>query len=162
MTWTERDEILFSICNVFGKDYFEKEINQITKRFLQSKKKPEFVAVFGIYNPKNKTFYWQNDINNITYDLIKNNYMAVFGDISTVKKLCKPVVKIDNKYLTENTIPYLLDIVNAKFRVVRYVQNGLILYTLINVERPIATGFSFDKFETQMLYYREYNKLFKK
>lgn len=161
MTWSERDEILFSICNIFGKEYFEKEINQITKRFLQTKKKPEFVALFGIYNPKNKTFYWQNNINNITLDLIKNNYISVFDNISTVKKLCKPVVKMDNKYLNENTIPYLLDIVNAKFRVVRYVQNGLILYTLISVEKPIATGFTFKEFDISMLHYRAYKQLLK-
>lgn len=161
MTWTERDEILFSILNIFGKEHFEKEINKTTKQFLLTKKKPEFVAVFGIYNPKNNTFYWQNDINTITYDLIKNNYMSVFGDISTVKKLCKPSVKLDNKYLHANTIPYLMDVVNAKFRVVRYIQNGHIVYTLISVENHVST-FKFDNFDTNMLYYREYNKLMNK
>lgn len=155
MVWTTRDEILFSILNRFGKEHFEKQIERNTHAFLRLKHDPEWFVVFGIYDRDNHAFEWKNDVNAITYNQVIDHYMSIFGTDVTIKKLCKSRVVLESKY--QNVIPYLVEFLNTRFKVVRQVHANKIIYALVTLDKD--TEFNIDEFDAAMFYYRQYKKL---
>ena len=159
MTWTKKDRVLFTILNQFGKDDLEKQIEDASKKFVKLKTKPEFFVVFGHYDLAKDEFILENNMNKMTYDFFKKGYLPVFGSDETVKKLCRPVVKLDKKDM--NVIPYLLEIINAAFSVIRFKSNGLYTYALVKLD-GVRESFDFEKFRDSMFLYRSFDKIDKK
>lgn len=156
MTWSERDKILFSTVNIFGKEHLEAQIEEASEKFLTLKKRPQFFAIFGYYNLSKDVFVWQNDMNSISYDMVKTNYMPLFKTDETVKKLFQPTVHFDKKDM--NVIPYLMEALNAKFSVVRFKGPNDYIYALTEVDGVNET-FKYEEFDSALFTYRMYNQL---
>lgn len=159
MTWSERDKILFSTVNVFGKEHLETQIEEASEKFLQLKKRPHFFVIFGYYNLNNDEFVWQNEMNKISYDFVKKDYMSLFKSDETIKKLFQHIVKFDKKDM--NVIPYLMEALNAKFNVIRFKSNTNYIYALTSVD-GVKETFNFEEFDAAMFIYRFYNEIDKK
>ena len=156
MRWSEKDEILFSIVNIAGKEHLESQIENASEKFLQLKKRPEFFIVFGYYNLNKDIFVWQNEMNKISYDFVKKDYMPLFKSDETLKKIFQPVVKFDKKDM--NVIPYLMEALNAKFNVVRFKSQTDYIYALTIIDSVNET-FNYKEFDSQMFLYRFQNKI---
>jgi hypothetical protein len=156
MTWSERDNILFSTVNIFGKDHLEAQIENASKKFLQLKQRPNFFVIFGYYNLIQNIFVWQNDMNIISYDFIKNNYMPLFNTDKTIKKLFKSTVKFDEK--DKNVIPYLMEALNNKFNVIRFKSQTDYIYALTIID-DVKETFKYEDFDAAMFIYRNYGIL---
>ena len=98
-------------------------------------------------------------MNKMTANFIKKGYKPLFKTDKTLKKLFKPVVKFDRKDM--NVIPYLLEIVNAKFSVIRFKGPKEYIYALTIVDDAKET-FKYDDFNAAMFIYRNYNEIEKK
>jgi hypothetical protein len=159
MTWSEKDEILFSTVNIFGKEHLEAQIEDASEKFTKLKRRPEFFAIFGYYNLDKNIFVWQNEMNNISYDFVKKGYMSLFKSDETIKKLFQPVVKFDRKDM--NVIPYLMEALNAQFSVLRFKSPTTYIYALTKIE-GIKETFNYEEFDSAMFIYRYFNKLNKK
>jgi hypothetical protein len=158
MTWSERDKILFSTVNVFGKEHLEPQIEEASEKFLKLKKRPNFFVIFGYYNLNKDIFVWQNDMNKISYDMVKGNYMSLFKTDETVKKLFQPIVHFDKKDM--NIIPYLMEALNARFSVIRFKGPTDYIYALTEVE-DVKETFRYEDFDAAMFIYR-FNNDFEK
>ena len=130
--WTEKDKILFTIVNKFGKEHLEKQIKESSNKFRTLKKRPDFFTIFGYYNIHKNVFVWQNDMNNDVLNFIKNGYMGLFGSDSTLKKLFQHVVPFNKDDM--NVIPYLMEILHAKFSVVRFKSPTNYIYALTVID----------------------------
>ena len=155
MSWTEHDNVLFSIINTFGKESVEKQIVDNSNKLMALSKTPKLFVVFGIYDLKKSTFTWNNDSNNLTLNQIATNYAPVFGSLITVKKLCKPQVHLSKHNM--NVIPYLVSILNKNLKVVRQIQPDKHIYALVSLTNSAKDTINFDKFDAAMWYYRNYN-----
>jgi hypothetical protein len=158
MTWTEKDEVLFSIINIFGKEHLEAQINDASEKFSRLKKRPDFFVIFGYYELKKDTYFWQNEMNKISYDFVKNNYMSLFNSDVTIKKIFQPEVKFNKKDM--NVIPYFMKALNAKFQVIRFKSPTAYIYALTTIE-GVKETFKYDDFDVAMIHYRFYNDLSK-
>ena len=156
MYWSEKDKILFSIVNTAGREHLEAQINDASEKFLQLKKRPCFFVIFGYYNLNSNIFVWQNEMNKISYDFVKNGYMSLFESDETLKKLFKPTVKFDKK--DTNVIPYLMEALNAKFNVIRFKSSTDYIYALTMVDEVKET-FNYEEFNAQMFLYRFHDKI---
>lgn len=162
MTWSERDKILFSTVNIFGKEHLEAQIEEASDKFLHLKKRPEFFIIFGYYNLNKDIFVWQNEMNKISYNFVKKDYLPLFKTEETIKKLFQPIVKFDKKDM--NVIPYLMEALNAKFNVVRFKSSTDYIYALTFIE-GVQETFKYEDFDAAMFTYRFYddlNKAYKK
>jgi hypothetical protein len=159
MTWTEKDKILFSTINAFGEDHLEAQIQDASKKFVKLKRRPEFFVVVGYYDLDKNEFVWQNDMNKMSADFVKKGYMPLFKTNNTLNKLFKPVVKFDRKDM--NVIPYLLEIINAKFSVIRFKGPKQYIYALTIVDDAKET-FKYKDFDAAMFIYRNYDEIEKK
>lgn len=159
MIWTSKDKLFLSILKEFGEKEVEPVIQRANKLLasLSVKKRPE-LFFFGNYEPSSQFFIWNNDINKMQYDMILRNYMTIFGDDSTLKKLFQDKVKLSHKYL--NVIPYLLKIVNAAFHVVRIPFQNRIYFALVKLS--LKDTINFNTFDHLLFSYRQYNILYKK
>ena len=155
MSWTEHDNVLFSIINTFGKESVEKQIVDNSNKLMALSKTPKLFVVFGIYDLKKSTFTWNNDANNLTLNQIATNYAPVFGSLTTVKKLCKPQVHLSKHNM--NVIPYLVSILNKNLKVVRQTQPDKHIYALVSLTNSAKDTINFNKFDAAMWYYRNYN-----
>jgi hypothetical protein len=156
MTWSERDKILFSTVNIFGKEHLEAQIEEASEKFLQLKKRPELFVIFGYYNLNKDIFVWQNQMNKISYEFVKKDYLPLFKTEETIKKLFQPIVKFDKKDM--NIIPYLMEALNAKFDVIRFKSKTDYIYALTVVDEVKET-FNYEEFDAAMLIYRMYNEI---
>lgn len=156
MTWSERDKILFSTVNIFGKEHLEAQIEEASEKFLTLKKRPNFFAIFGYYNLNKDIFVWQNDMNTISYDMVKGNYMSLFKTDETLKKLFQPIVHFEKKDM--NVIPYLMEALNARFSVVRFKGPNDYIYALTQVEGVDET-FKYEDLDAALFTYRMHNQL---
>jgi hypothetical protein len=86
-------------------------------------------------------------------------YLPVFGSDETLKKLYRPVVKFDEKDM--NVIPYLMDILNGAFNVIRFKSKNAYVYALVRLNN-IKETFKFDEFNNALFIYREHSKINKK
>jgi len=158
MSWTEKDEVLFSIVNIAGKEHLEAQIEEASEKFSKLKKRPPFFVIFGYYDLHKNIFVWQNEMNKISYDFVKNNYMRLFDSDTTIKKLFQPTVKFNKKDM--NVIPYLMEALNAKFKVIRFKSPTNYIYALTTLE-GVKETFKYDEFDVAMIHYRFYNNLSK-
>lgn len=156
MTWSERDEILFSTVNIFGKEHLEAQIEEASEKFLTLKKRPNFFTIFGYYNLNKDIFVWQNDMNTISYDMVKGNYMSLLKTDETLKKLFQPIVHFEKKDM--NVIPYLMEALNARFSVVRFKGPNDYIYALTQVEGVDET-FKYEDLDAALFTYRMHNQL---
>lgn len=156
MYWSEKDKTLFSIVNIAGKEHLEEQIDDASEKFLQLKKRPDFFVVFGYYNLNSNIFVWQNEMNKISYDFVKKNYMSLFESDETLQKLFKPTVKFDKNDM--NVIPYLIKALSAKFNVIRFKSSTDYIYALTMVD-GVKETFNYEEFDTQMFLYRFHDKI---
>ena len=82
---------------------------------------------------------------------IEEGYQPLFGDDMSWKKLFRAKVPLSSAY--QNVIPYLMEIVNARYRVVRLSDHGREVYALVTLQNVKQT-FSFDAFSNTMFLYR--------
>lgn len=159
MIWTSKDKLFLSILKEFGEKEVEPVIQSANKLLasLSVKKRPE-LFFFGNYEPSSQLFTWNNDINKMQYDMILRNYMQIFGDDSTLKKLFQDKVHLSHKY--QNIIPYLLKIINAAFHVVRIPFQNRIYFALVKLS--LKNTINFDTFDHLLFSYRQYNILHRK
>jgi hypothetical protein len=159
MSWTSKDKFFLSILKEFGEKQVEPVIQNANKLLgsLPVKKRPELLF-FGDYQPSLQLFTWNKDLQRIQYDMILRNYMNVFGDDSTLKKLFQDKVKLSHNY--QNVIAYLLKIVNAAFHVVRIPFQNRIYFALVKLS--LKDTIDFDMFDHLMFSYRQYAVLHKK
>jgi len=159
MIWTSKDKFFLSILREFGENHVESVIQNANKLLgsLPTKKRPQLVF-FGDYQPSLQLFTWNKDIQKIQYDMIVRNYMTVFGDDSTLKKLFQDKVHLSHNY--QNVIAYLLKIVNVAFHVVRIPFQNRIYFALVKLS--LKDTIDFDLFDHLMFSYRQYSILHKK
>jgi hypothetical protein len=152
MTWTKKDLLLLDLINEFGKRYGCKQAAATFAALTKAKVKPP-INEFGSYDPSTHVFRWRNDVNIVTLDMIRNHYMSVFGSDETIKKLFHPVVPLDGRY--QSVIPYLMDILNAAFHVIRMQKGKESVYALVKIN--VHNFIDFDRFEQTLLVYRQYD-----
>lgn len=159
MIWTSKDKLFLSILKEFGEKEVEPVIQKANKLLssLSVKKRPE-LFFFGDYQPSLQLFTWSNNINKMQYDMILHNYMDIFGNDSTLKKLFQDKVQLSHKY--QNIIAYLLKIVNAAFHVVRIPFQNRIYFALVKLS--LKNTIDFNTFDHLLFSYRQYNMLHKK
>jgi hypothetical protein len=159
MNWTEKDKHLFKIVNQSGKYHLENQIQEASQKYFTLKTIPDFYSIFGYYDMDSKTFYWENKMNEHSYNITKQKYMNIFGSDSTLKKLFRPTVIFSTKYM--NVIPYLMEALNENLNVVRVKSFNGYIYALTKVE-GINKMFNSDIFEEALIHYRnekEVNKV---
>ena len=156
MTWTKKDKILFTIINKFGKEHLEKQIKDASQKFSTLKKRPDFFTVFGYYNLDKNVFVWQNDMNKHILNFIKNGYMPLFESDSTLKMLFQPTVPFNKEDM--NVIPYLMEILHAKFSVVRFKSPTNYIYALTVID-GIKETFKYEDFDAAIMLYRKHDEL---
>jgi hypothetical protein len=159
MTWSEKDEVLFNTINIFGKEHLEAQIEDASEKFSRLKQRPNFFVIFGYYNLDADIFVWQNEMNKISYDFVKNNYMSLFKSDETIKKLFKPAVKFTRKDM--NVIPYLMEALNAQFNVVRFKSPTTYIYALTTVD-DVKETFKYQELNDAMFIYRYLDEIDKK
>lgn len=148
MDWNKNDILYLSMINEYGQKYIDKQMKVASKHFLKMKNKPEY-TIFGYYQLKTKSFLWINSMNVVTYDIIKKNYMDVFRNESTLKKLFKTNVPLSTQYY--KVIPYLMKVVNAAFHVITIPIKDQIVFALVKLD--LADTVDFDVFDDIMLTY---------
>lgn len=159
MSWNHKDKLLLTILREFG----EKEVEPVIQNanhllaHLPPKKRPT-LYFFGNYNHSTHIFTWNKDLQQMEYDLIIKNYLPIFGDDSTLKKLFQDKVHLSSPY--QNVIPYLLKIINASFHVVRIPFENLIHFALVKLS--LKDTIDFDTFEHLLFGYRQYSILYRK
>jgi len=148
MVWDKNDILYLSMIEEYGQKYINKQMKVASQQFLKMKNKPEY-TIFGAYHLVNKTFVWKNSINTVAYDMIKNNYMDVFRNEHTLKKLFKTTVPLSAQYY--KVIPYLMKVINAAFHVVSFPLKDQIIFALVKLDLPDTVDF--DVFDDIMLTY---------
>lgn len=151
MSWSKKDKVLFRILQDFGASDLEAQIQRSSRAFSARRIPPSSVTLFGYYDPKRQEFVWLHDMNRMMERFITEGYQPLFGDDTSWKKLFRPKVRLPTAY--QNVIPYLLEIVNARYRVVRLSDNGRDVYALVPLQ-GIKQTFSFDAFSQAMFLYR--------
>jgi hypothetical protein len=151
MNWTEKDKQLFKVVNQSGKYHLENQIQEASDKYFTLKNIPDFYSIFGYYDMDNKTFYWENKMNEHSYNITKDKYMNIFGSDCTLKKLFRPTVRFTTKYM--NVIPYLMEALNENLNVVRVKSFNGYIYALTKVEGTNKT-FNSNIFEGALDYYR--------
>lgn len=154
MNWSEKDKILFSIVNTFGKEHLESQIEEASEKFIKLKERPNFFVIFGYYNLNKDIFVWQNEMNTISYNMVKRNYISLFKTDETIKKLFQSIIHFDKDDM--NIIPYLMEALNAKFNVVRFKGPTDYIYALTAVD-SVKETFNYEEFDASMFIYRFYN-----
>ena len=92
-----------------------------------------------------------NDMNRRMIRFIEEGYQPLFGSDTSWKKLFRPTVSLPSSY--QNVIPYLMEILNARYRVVRLEDKGFPVYGLVSLDRVKQTV-SFNDFQSAMFLYR--------
>lgn len=151
MSWTKKDKVLFRILQEFGASDLEAQIRRSSRAFSARKTPPESVTIFGYYDTATQQFVWLNDMNRKLRRFIEEGYQPLFGDDTSWKKLFRQNVHLPLTY--QNVIPYLMEIVNARYRVVRLSDQGRDVYALVTLKNVKQT-FSFDDFSEAMFLYR--------
>lgn len=159
MVWTKKDKVLFRILQDFGRSDLEAQIQRSTRIFLKYKTPPPSFMLFGYYDPKKQEFVWMNDMNRRMVRFIKGGYQPLFGSDTSWKKLFRSTVSLPSSY--QNVIPYLMEILNARYRVVRLEDKGFPVYGLVSLE-GVKQTFSFEEFKQVMFLYRMDDDLEKK
>jgi hypothetical protein len=147
MGWTKKDKVLFRIIQEFGDSDIEAQIQKSTEMFFQ---KPTTFTVFGYYDAAHHQFVWQQDMNRRMEQFIRGGYQPLFGSDRSWKKLFRSRVPLPPRY--QNVIPYLMEMLNAQYRVIQFVHDGHDTYAF--VELPVKQTFSFDAFSNAMFLYR--------
>ena len=150
MSWSKKDKVLFRILQEFGKSDLEAQIQASTRAFLVRKIPPSSVVPFGYYDKKHHEFVWLHGMNRRMERFVAEGYQPLFGEDRSWKKLFHATVPLSPMY--QNVIPYLMEIVNARYRVVRLMHNGQEVYALVPLR--IKQTFSFDDFSQAMFLYR--------
>jgi hypothetical protein len=158
MSWTEKDKLLFSIVNKFGKKHLDSQIEAASKAYTQLKRKPDFFEIFGYYDLTKNVFVWQNNMNKMVSDFSKQ-YLSVFGSDDTLNKLFRPIVKFDKQDM--NVIPYLMDILHGAFNVIRFKSQNAYVYALVKLDN-IKETFDFKEFNGALFIYRQHSTINKK
>lgn len=158
MVWTERDKNLFTIVNQSGKYHLEKQIQKASDIFFTLKEQPKYFIIFGFYNLSKNVFVWLNGMNKISFEVVKQEYMDIFGTEETLNKLFKNEVYFDKEYMY--VIPYLMEALNkwTNFNVVHFKNNDNYIYALTCIE-GINKTFNLTIFEEALYYYRNYNEI---
>jgi hypothetical protein len=159
MNWTKKDKHLFTVVNQSGKYHLERQIQEASDKYFTLKTIPSYYVIFGYYNINNDTFYWKNNMNNISYNITKKYHMDVFGSNYTIKKLFRQEVSFDREYM--NIIPYLMEALNEDLNVIRIKVDNCYIYALTKVD-GIYKGFNYSIFEEALVYYRNEDKDTKK
>lgn len=146
MDWTKNDILYLSMINEYGQKYINKQMKVASQLFL--KNKPEY-TIFGSYHLATKSFVWMNNMNVISYDMIKKNYMDVFRNESTLKKLFKTNVPLPTTFY--KVIPYLMKVINAAFHVIIFPLKDKIIFALVKLD--LVDTVDFDVFDDIMLTY---------
>lgn len=151
MSWSKKDKVLFRILQEFGASDLEAQIQRSSRAFAAKKIPPSSVSVVGYYDPARQEFVWLHDMNRKLEQFVAEGYQPLFGDDRSWKKLFRSTVRLPSA--EQNVIPYLLEIVNARFRVVRFHDKGREVYALVPL-KGIKQTFSFDEFSQAMFLYR--------
>lgn len=151
MNWNKNDILYLSMINEYGQKHIDKQMKNVSQVFLKMKNKPEY-TIFGSYQMVNKSFIWINSMNTMSYDMIKKNYMDVFRNDSTLKKLFKTNVPLPTQFY--KVIPYLMKVVNAAFHVISFPLKDQIIFALVKLDLPDTVDF--DVFDDIMLSYHTY------
>jgi len=147
----KKDKILFRILNQFGKSDLEAQIQHSSQVFSTLKQPPETFTIFGYYDLNHKTFNWLNGMNEIMQRFISEGYQSVFGSDKSWKKLFQSSVRLQSN--DKNVIPYLMEIINAKYNVIRFITSQYEIYALVSLPNTKET-FSFEEFNSAMFLYR--------
>jgi hypothetical protein len=150
MNWSKKDRVLFRILQEFGESDLEAQIQASTRAFLVRKIPPSSVVPFGYYDKTHHEFVWLHGMNRQMERFIAEGYQSLFGEDRSWKKLFHATVPLSPMY--QNVIPYLMEIVNARYRVVRLIHKGQEVYALVPLR--IKQTFSFDDFSQAMFLYR--------
>jgi uncharacterized radical SAM superfamily protein len=148
MNWNKNDILYLSMINEYGQKYIDKQMKAASQQFLKMKNKPEY-TIFGSYHSVTKSFVWINSMNTVAYDMIKNNYMDVFRNEHTLKKLFKIHVSLPTQFY--KVIPYLMKVINAAFHVISFPLKDKIMFALVKLDLPDTVDF--DVFDDIMLTY---------
>jgi len=157
--WTNKDKVLFRILHQFGSSDLERQIKRSSHFFSKLQQPPEYVMIFGYYDLSKKLFVWLNNMNYQMERFIQEGYRPLFGSDETWKKLLHPVVPLSIS--DKNVIPYLMEILNARYRVIRLIEKNVEIYALVTLPYVKQT-FDFNKFNTAMYLYRMDDKYEKK
>jgi len=147
MIWTKKDRLLLNIIVEFGNQSIR--TTDAANAFSRATIKPQ-IDEFGSYDPSTHIFRWRNGMNTTMLDMIRNHYMSVFGSDKTLVKLFRPTVHLEARY--QFVIPYLMDILNAAFHVIRMRHGSHIIYGLVKINVP--NSIDFDRFEQALMVYR--------
>jgi hypothetical protein len=158
MSWSKKDKVLFRTLQDFGKSDLEAQIKRSSRYFSTLEKRPESFTLFGYYDPSHHEFIWMNGMNLRMKRFIAEGYQPLFGSDTSWKKLFLPTVSLPSSY--QYVIPYLMEIVNARYRVIRLQDKGYDVYALATL--PVKQTFSFDEFSNAMFLYRMDDKMEKK
>jgi hypothetical protein len=158
MVWNDRDINLFTIVNQSGKYHLEAQIRQASDTFFTLKEQPKFFMIFGFYNLAKNVFVWLNDMNTISYDIVKKEHIDIFKTKTTLKKLFQKEVEFEKEYMY--VIPYLMEALNklTNYNVVRFKSDNNYIYALTSIE-GIQKTFNLTIFEEALYYYRNYNEI---
>ena len=148
MAWNKNDILYLSMINEYGQKYIDKQMKVASKHFLKMKNKPEY-TIFGYYRLETKSFVWINSMNTMSYDIIKNNYMDVFRNESTLKKLFRTQVSLPIMFY--KIIPYLMKVINAAFHVITFPLKDKIIFALVKLD--LQDTVDFNVFDDIMLTY---------
>jgi len=147
MIWTKKDRLLLDLIIEFG----NQSIRTTNAAIAYSKAivKPQ-IDEFGSYEPSTHIFRWRNGINTMMLDMVRTHYMNVFGSDETLVKLFRPSIYLEARY--QFVIPYLMDILNAAFHVIRMRRGSQIIYGLVKIDVP--NSIDFNRFEQALMMYR--------
>jgi hypothetical protein len=151
--WTKKDRLLLNLINEFGKQSVRKQAIATAKAYANADPKPA-INEFGTYDPATHIFRWQNDMNHTMLDMVRNHYISIFGSDETLNKLFRHTVHLNTR--DQFVIPYLMDILNAAFHVIRFRHGTIIVYGLIKLDVP--NMIDFERFEHALLAYRMFSK----
>lgn len=156
MNWNDKDKCLFSIINQSGKYHLEKQIEDGSNIYFTLKNIPKYFIIFGYYNLEKNVFIWQNNMNNNFQEIVKREYINIFGSYSTLKKIFQNEVFFDKEYM--NIIPYLMEALNQDYNVICIKSNNTYIYALTIIEK-IRKTFNLGIFEEVLFYhYKNWNK----
>jgi hypothetical protein len=95
-------------------------------------------------------------MNNNFQEIVKREYINIFGSYSTLNKIFQNKVFFDKKYM--NIIPYLMEALNQYYNVICIKSNNRYIYALIIIEK-IRKMFNLSIFEEVLFYhYKKWNK----
>jgi hypothetical protein len=98
-------------------------------------------------------------MNQIMKRFMEEGYQSLFGSDVSWKKLFNNKVSLPSNY--KYIIPYLMEIVNSRYRVIRFVENKKDVYAFVDIKNTKQT-FSYHDFYLDMFLYRIDDKLEKK